>query len=124
MKPVIATLALMAWPMLASAHETAKGPNGGRVMDAAGYHIEMVASGTELTLFLTEFDAKPLASDSLRNARAIVQDSGKTTSVPLQSAAPNKLVGILPQAPGPGARVVVSAVLVNGRTISARFAAD
>ena len=112
---------LLVLPLTAFAHEVAKGPNGGPVVDSAGHHLEMVARGTELVLYLTEADDKPLASAGTKNARAIVQDSGKTATVPLQPADPNKLVGTLAQPLGPGARVVVSATMADGHAVQARF---
>ncbi|HEV2565306.1 MAG TPA: hypothetical protein VGU19_09495 [Microvirga sp.] len=121
MKHLILTLALAAAPLGATAHEMAKGPNGGPVVDSAGHHVEMVAQGSELVLFLTEADDKPLASAGTKNARAIVQDGGKTATVQLQPAEPNKLVGALPQPLGSGARVVVSATMADGHAVQARF---
>lgn len=121
MKPVVLALAFAAWPVMALAHEVAKGPNGGPVVDSGGHHVEMVAKGTELVLFLTEADDKPLASVGTKNARAIVQDGGKTATVPLQPAEPNKLVGALTQPLASGARVVVSATMADGHTVQARF---
>ena len=81
----------------------------------------MVAKGTDLVLFLTGEEDKPLASAGTKNARAIVQDSGKTVTVPLSPAEPNKLVGALPQPLGKGARVVVSATLADGHAVQVRF---
>ncbi len=121
MNRLVLALAIAAWPMVALAHEVAKGPNGGPVIDSAGHHVEMVAKGTELILFLTEADDKPLASAGTKNARAIVQDGGKTATVPLQPTEPNKLVGALTQPLAPGARVVVSATMADGHTVQARF---
>ncbi len=121
MKRFVFALVLGAWSLAASAHDLAKGPNGGPVVDSAGHHIEMVAKGTELVLYLTEESDKPLASAGTKNARAIVQDGGKTVTVPLQPAEPNKLVGTLAQALGPGARVVVSATMADGHAVQARF---
>jgi cytoskeletal protein RodZ len=62
------------------------------------------------------------ASAGARNARAVVQDGGKTATVQLQPAEPNKLIGALPQPLGPSARVVVSATRADGHTVQARFA--
>jgi hypothetical protein len=121
MKHLILALAIAAAPFTAAAHEVAKGPNGGPVVDNAGHHVELVAKGSELVLFLTESDDKPLASAGAKNARAIVQDGGKTATVPLQPAEPNKLVGALAQPLGSGARVVVSATMADGHAIQARF---
>ena len=117
-------LALATLPLSAGAHELAKGPNGGPVVDSAGHHVEMVAEGTQLVLFLTGEADKPLASAGSKNARAIVQDGGKTATIPLQPAEPNKLVGTLPQPLGRGARIVVSATMADGHAVQARFAQD
>jgi hypothetical protein len=59
-KRFVFALVLGAWSLAASAHDLAKGPNGGPVVDSAGHHIEMVAKGTELVLYLTEESDKPL----------------------------------------------------------------
>ena len=123
MKRTLACLGLAAalTASAALAHELAKGPNGGPVVDSAGHHVEMVAKGSELVLLLTEADDKPLASAGTKNARAIVQDGGKTATVQLQPAEPNKLVGSLAQPLGSSARVVVSATMADGHTVQARF---
>ena len=124
MRRFLLTLSLAALPLSAGAHEAAKGPNGGRVVDSAGHHVEMVADGTQLVLFLTGEADKPLASAGSKNARAIVQDGGKTATVSLSPAEPNRLVGTLPQPLGRGARIVVSATMADGHAVQARFAQD
>jgi hypothetical protein len=121
MKHLVLALAILVAPFGAIAHEVTKGPNGGPVVDSSGHHVEMVAKGAELVLFLTEMDDKPLDSAGTKNARAIVQDGGKTATVQLQPAEPNKLVGTLVQPLGSGARVVVSATMADGHTVQARF---
>ena len=120
MKRLILALSL-AVPLVAAAHEMAKGPNGGPVVDSAGHHVEMVANGTELVLFLTGEADKPIASAGTKNARAVVQDGGRTATVQLQPAEPNRLVGVLAAPLGKGARVVVSATIANGSAVQARF---
>ncbi len=105
----------------ASAHEMAKGPNGGPMVDVAGHHVEMVAKGGEIVLYLTDAADKPLSSAGTKSARAIVQDAGKTATVALSAAPPNKLVGTLAQPLGVGARIVVSATLADGHALQARF---
>ena len=117
---IAATVALLA-ATEAGAQDKAKGPNGGPVVDSAGHHLELVASGTELTILLSEEDDKPLASAGTKNARAVVQDGGKTATITLQPAAPNKLVGTLAQPLGKGARVVVSATMADGHAVQGRF---
>jgi hypothetical protein len=117
----IALFAAAALPLAASAHEVAKGPNGGPVVDSAGHHVEMVARGTDLILYLTEEDDKPLASAGAKNARAVVQDGGKTTTIQLSPAEPNKLIGTLQSPLGSGARVVISVTMADGHAVQARF---
>lgn len=117
----ITALALIGLVSTASAHELAKGPNGGPLVDVAGHHIEMVAKGTELVLILTDAADKPLSSAGTKAARAIVQDAGKTATVALSPVEPNKLVGTLAQPLGTGARIVVSATLADGQALQARF---
>ncbi len=121
MRRLLLVLALSGFAATATAHEVAQGPNGGPMVDIPGGHLEMVATGTELVLFLTDAADKPLASTGAKNARAVVQDAGRTASVPLQPAEPNRLVGALAQPLGKGARVVVSATTVDGKTLQARF---
>jgi hypothetical protein len=121
MKRLILALAVAAMPLAVAAHEMAKGPNGGPVVDSAGHHVELVANGTELVLFLTGEADKPIASAGTKNARAIVQDGGKTATVPLQPAEPNRLVGALAAPLGRDARVVVSATMADGHAVQARF---
>ena len=121
MRPQFLAFLLAVSPVSALAHEIAKGPNGGPVVDSAGHHVEMVVKGTDLVLFLTEDADKPLASAGTKNARAIVQDGGKTATVALQAAEPNRLVGTLTQPLGKGARVVVSATMADGHAVQARF---
>jgi hypothetical protein len=120
-KRLFLAVAIAAAPLAAGAHEMAKGPNGGPVVDSAGHHVELVANGTELVLFLTGEADKPIASAGTKNARAIVQDGGKTTTLQLQPADPNRLVGALAAPLGKGARVVVSATMADGHAVQARF---
>jgi hypothetical protein len=117
----ITALAFLGLVSGASAHELSKGPNGGPLVDVAGHHVEMVAKGTELVLYLTDAADKPLASAGTKAARAIVQNAGKTATVPLNPVEPNKLVGTLAQPLGAGARVVISATLADGHALQARF---
>lgn len=105
----------------AAAHEVDKGPNGGQLVDIPGHHVELVISGTDLILFLSDEKERPVSSQGVQNARAIVQDSGKTLTVPLAAIAPNKLGGQLTQPLTAGARIVMSATMADGKTIQARF---
>ena len=106
----------------AQAHETAKGPNGGPVVEVAGHHVEFVQSPTEITLYLTGDANAPIASAGAK-FKAIVQDSGKTSQLALGPVDPNKLVAKLPAPLGPGSKVVVTGTLADGHSVQARFVA-
>ena len=54
MKRTLVALAVAALPLAAQAHEVTKGPNGGPVVNSGGHHVEMVAKGADLTVFLTD----------------------------------------------------------------------
>jgi len=96
-----------------------KGPNGGMVTKADGHPIEFVNNGQEIVFFFSDDDGSPMSMKGV-DARAVVQDGGKTTTVPLAAAEPNKMVGKLQAPLNPGARVVVSAKL-HGHSLQARF---
>ena len=96
-----------------------KGPNGGVVAKAEGHPIEFVSSGQEMVFFFSDDDGTPMSMKGV-DARAVVQDGGKTTTVTLAAVEPNKMVGKLAAPLNPGARVVVSAKL-HGHSLQARF---
>lgn len=125
MKNVLRAIALsasLATPALAQ--EAATGPNGGPVVETHDVFVEMTVEDTNLVLHFAGEDGKPIPSDGTTKARAIIQDAGKTTTVALETQAPNRLVGTLAGPLGPGARVVVSATLADGHGIQARFVSN
>ena len=122
MKRLVLALALAVAPSAALAQHSHDGPNGGVVVDASGapYHVEFVARGTELALFILDDNNRP-APVTGASGRAVVQEGGKTATIPLDFAEPNRLVGRLAAPLGKGARVVLSGKLADGRSIQARF---
>ena len=85
---VAAALLLAAGPSLA--HET-KGPNGGRVVDAGSYHVELVVSGAQVDVFVSDGSDKALTAAGFK-AVAILNAGGKAQRVALESAG-SKLSG-------------------------------
>ena len=116
----LATALILASVTFATAHEEAKGPNGGQVADAAGHHIEFVPSPKELTFYLTDESGKDIASAGTK-AKALVQDATKTTPVELSAEIPNKLTAKLSAPLVAGAKVVVTAVMADGHSLQARY---
>jgi hypothetical protein len=116
---LIVTLAApadMAWA------QSKKGANGGMVVTSHGHPIEFVLRGQELVFYLGDDDGSPLPTKDM-TGRATVQDGGKTTTVSLQPAAPNMMVGKLQAPLGAKARVAFSASL-HGHSLTARYVTE
>jgi hypothetical protein len=90
LKLILLTTALLA-AVPAFAHE-AKGPNGGRVVDAGNYHVELVVGGSDVALFVTDGGEKPVASAGFK-AVAILNADGKAQRIVLEPHDPAKLSG-------------------------------
>ena len=111
---------------IAHAQTPKRGANGGMVMVADGHPIEFVSKDQDIVFYILDDDGTPLSSKTMQG-RAIVQDGGKTTTVPLSSSEPNKLVGKLAAPLGAKARVALSATFSAGghkHTLQARFMAN
>jgi hypothetical protein len=116
----VAAILGLATITAAYAHESAKGPNGGAVVDVDGHHVEFVPSATEMTFYLTGDADAPIASTGAK-VKAIAQDAGKTAQIDLAPVEPNKLVGKLAAPLAKGAKVVVTGALSDGHSLQAKF---
>ena len=108
---------------IAYAQAPKKGANGGMVVVTEGHPIEFVSKDLDIVFYILDDDGTPLSTKAMQG-RAVVQDGGKTTTVPLSPAEPNKLVGKLAVPLGAKARVALSATfLASGHkhTLQARF---
>lgn len=106
-------LALGATPALGA------GPNGGQTTVSDGHPVEFVATGSGVTFFLSDEAGKPVDTAGLA-AKAFIQAGGRTETVTLRPAAPNRLVGDLKAPLAVGTKVVLSAKL-HGHSLQARF---
>jgi hypothetical protein len=113
---MIAAAALM---LVTSAGAQPKGPNGGMVVKADDHPVEFVFTDQEIVFYVGDHDGKPLATKGLK-ARALVQVGGKTVTINLAPAEPNRFVGKLAAPLGPKARVVFSSAF-DGHNLQARF---
>lgn len=120
-KPTIAAalLAILAFAGAAAAQAGKPGANGGQVRISDGHAIEFVSTDREVAFYLLEEDGKPMDTKSV-TGRAIVQDGGKSVTVPLTGAPPNKLVGSLAAPLAKGARIVMT-TRAHGHNLQARF---
>jgi hypothetical protein len=113
-------LALAFAPLLIpAAHAQSTGPNGGMLAGKGGHETELVLSPTELTIYIIE-DGKAHSTKGV-TLRAIVQQGGKNTAVPLADVENKKLVGKLASPIGAGAIVVVTGKDDHGHAVSARY---
>jgi hypothetical protein len=120
---LIGTIAL---GRIAHAQPPKKGANGGTVVVASGHPIEFVTKDQDITFYFLDDDGTPLSTKTMQ-ARAVVQDGGKTTTVSLLPSEPNKLVGKLATPLGAKARVALSATFSTNdhkHTLQARFTAN
>jgi hypothetical protein len=104
----------------ALAHGTGKGPNGGWHADAGSYHIELLAKGTSLVLFLNDDDDKPIEARGHKGVGLFVIE-GKPQRIELAPESDNRLAGVssvpLPERP----KGSVHITLPTGKTVRAKF---
>lgn len=108
---------VIALPAFAAAQT--KGPNGGMVVRIEDHPIEFVHTAEEIVFYIGDHDGKPYPTKGLQ-ARAIIQAGGKTITVPLTPAEPNRFVGKLAAPLAPNTRVVLSTRFDN-HAFQARF---
>jgi hypothetical protein len=123
LKGILVALAIGASAVAANAHEVAKGPNGGKVVDIAGHHLEFTHTPSELTIYATDEADKPIATAGGKG-RAVIQSGSKTAQLQLAPAEPNRLIAKLDAPLAKGAIVVVSTTFSDGHTAQARFTVD
>lgn len=113
-----ALVTLVSMPL--RAHEGENGPHGGPMLEVGEHHVELTASGNDLTLYL--MDAAHAATPSKgTSGRVVVLDGSKQATAVLEPRDPNLLAAKLEQPLTAGARVVVTAKLGDGRSLVARF---
>src|ERR1700716_3104070 len=91
LKTLFAVSTLVA-ALPAFAHDIAKGPHGGRVVEAGDYHVELVAKGTLVEVFLTEARDKSVAPAGFKVV-AILMIGGKSARVALGPTGNKKISG-------------------------------
>lgn len=109
----------LAWPALA--HGEDHGPNGGALIDAGPYHVELVASGAGLTLHITSHEADAPVPTAGATGFAVIQGSGGTERVDLIPADPNILTATAKADIGADARIAVTFTIAGQPAASGRF---
>lgn len=102
------------------AHDGENGPHGGPMLEAGDFHLELTAAGTDLAIYLMDNAHAPVASKGA-SGRVVILDGSQQASLTLAAGDPNLLSAKLEKPLAPGARVVVTAKLADGRSLTARF---
>ncbi len=105
---------------VALAHSSKTGVNGGLQVDAGAYHVEALADGTVLQVWLRNHSDKPVSSAGYKGA-AILVIGGKPQRITLAPAGENKLSGTS-EMPLPAAlKGAVQITAPTGSTVQAKF---
>jgi hypothetical protein len=105
----------------AAAHGPGRGPNGGQMQDVAGAHVELVARGSEIAVYLFDTGDRPMPAESA-SATATVLAQGRPEVVTLVAGAGNVMRGRGGFTAEPGMKVVLSLTLPGQRPQMGRFA--
>jgi hypothetical protein len=108
---------LLASPALA--HET-KGPNGGAVVDAGAFHIEMAVKGQTVDVFVTDALEKPVTTEGAKGTAVIIVD-GKPARVTLTSVSGNRLSGVATAPLTSAPKGAVQIQMPNGTSLQGKF---
>ena len=103
----------------ATAHETA-GLHGGRVADAGKFHVEVVARGETVDVFVSDGDQKPVPAAGFKGTAIRVVD-GKPARVQLEPADGNRLSGKAAVSLGDSPKGAVRLTGPDGATASGTF---
>ncbi len=126
----IAVATVLAFAMPGAAHAQHKhghghshaetGKNGGQMAEAGDYHVELVAKGGAVEVYVSDHDDKPVAIAGYKGL-AILSAGGKTQRIALEAGDGGKLTGKatadLPAQP----KGVVQITPPGGKTVSAKF---
>jgi hypothetical protein len=120
MKAMLTLLACLLVAAQAFAHGPGRGPNGGTQVDAGDYHVEMVAKGTVLDLYLHDENDKPVDVKGGKGTGVLLVD-GKPQRIELSADTADRLTGSssvpLPASP----KGAVQITLPTGRTVQVKF---
>ena len=111
--------AVLMLPLPASAHEPRKGPNGGELVDAGSYHVEVVGKGMSLEVYVSDALDRPLKAQDFK-ALAILVIDGKTHRMPLEALADGTKLAATAPASITRVRGVIQLTNKDGKTVTGR----
>lgn len=110
--------ALLTSPL--QAHEPRKGPNGGELVDAGSYHIEVIGKGTAIEVLVSDAADRPLSAEGFK-ALAIMVIDGKTQRIALSPTADGKKLTGTATAPLGAIKGAVQLTDKDGKTTTGRI---
>jgi hypothetical protein len=120
MKSILLVCFAVAFAGAAQAqHVHQKGPNGGTLEDVAGIHLELVASGRNITLNVFDDAVKPISSKGIVATALVTSGSARETVTLVESE--NALKGETTKDVAPGATVSVTLKTPSGKSGQAKF---
>jgi hypothetical protein len=119
-KNLAAVALFVATTTLAGAHAPKVGANGGPQADAGSFHVEVVAKGTSLRVFLRDHSDKPVLTEGYKGTAVFVVD-GKPQRIPLTPAGDNALTGTAPVTIPGEPKGAVQITTSTGSTAQAKF---
>jgi hypothetical protein len=122
--PMLAAVALAASlvlsPLVALAHgDPPQAAHGGQMQDAYENWVELVVTGTQVTLYLLDEGRKPVPASQVSGTASVLVE-GKIYKVQLAPGAGNSLDGKLP-VPASGASAATVFLKIGGQPVTARF---
>jgi hypothetical protein len=123
MKYVLAIVAALALSLPAIAqhkHGSQKGPNGGQMQDVAGVHVELVTSGSTITLNVFDEANKPVSTQGFSGSALVVSGADRET-VSLTPSGENALTGEARKPIGSGSAVTILLKTASGKSGQARY---
>ena len=115
---ILAIIAALTAASPVMAHD-ANGKHGGVVADAGEYHVELVAKGDAIEVYVADHDNKPIPVAGYKGL-AILSVGGKSQRITLEAGdgkLTGKASGDLPAEP----KGVVQITPPGGKTVSAKF---
>jgi hypothetical protein len=119
MKRKMLIAAFLVATLPAAAHEVSKGPNGGRVVEAGPYHVELVVETKAVAVYLSDAKEKPVPAAGFKGL-AILTVSGKAQRIEL-APQDNRLGGASPVAIPADVKGVVQLTGPDGKTAQGRY---
>ena len=119
-KTTLAALMITLGAMSTSLAHDPKPQNGGSIVVAGTYHVELVANDTQVDVYLLDHSDKTLSAKGHKGV-AILMIDGKSVRIPLQPVEDKRLSGSAPVTLPRTPKGVVQISEPTGGTVQARF---